>query len=80
MTSSARLKKRSVSIRGHATSYTLEEPFYEIIQEIAHTRGLSISALISEIDGQREKSINLSSALRLHVLSWLKSQLADPRD
>ncbi|MFC0244411.1 ribbon-helix-helix domain-containing protein [Falsochrobactrum ovis] len=77
MTSSARLKKRSVSIRGHATSYTLEEPFYQIIQDIARMRGLSVSALISEIDGQREKSINLSSALRLYALNWVKSQLAD---
>lgn len=77
MTSSARLKKRSVSIRGHATSYTLEEPFYQIIQEIAHIRGLSVSALITEIDGQREKSINLSSALRLHALSWVQSQLVN---
>jgi predicted DNA-binding ribbon-helix-helix protein len=73
---SARLRKRSVTIRGHATSYTLEEPFFEILEEIAKKRQLSVAALIAEIDGQRDRMINLSSALRLYVLEWLKSRLA----
>jgi len=73
---SARLRKRSVTIRGHATSYTLEEPFFEILEEIAQKRQLSVAALIAEIDGQRDRMINLSSALRLYVLEWLKSRLA----
>jgi len=70
-----RLRKHSVSIRGHATSYTLEDPFYELIEEIAGTRGMSVASLIAEIDSRRDRSINLSSALRLHVLDWLKSRL-----
>ncbi|OYR22365.1 ribbon-helix-helix domain protein [Brucella thiophenivorans] len=70
-----RLRKRSVSIRGHATSYTLEEPFFEILEEIAQQRQLSVAALIAEIDGQRDRTINLSSALRLGVLDWLKSKI-----
>jgi len=64
-----------VSIRGHATSYTLEEPFFEILEEIAQQRQLSVAALIAEIDGQRDRTINLSSALRLGVLDWLKSKI-----
>lgn len=76
MNQSARLRKRSVTIRGHATSYTLEEPFFEILEEIAQKRQLSVAALIAEIDGQRDRMINLSSALRLYVLEWLKSRLA----
>jgi len=64
-----------VSIRGHATSYTLEEPFFEILEQIAQQRQLSVAALIAEIDGQRERTINLSSALRLSVLDWLKSRI-----
>lgn len=74
MNSSSRLRKRSVNIRGHATSYTLEEPFFEILEEIAQQRELSMAALIAEIDGQRDRTINLSSALRLSVLDWLKSK------
>nr|WP_254799531.1 ribbon-helix-helix domain-containing protein [Falsochrobactrum sp. TDYN1] len=71
------MRKRSVSIHGHATSYTLEDPFYEIIEEIARDRELSVSALVAEVDGQRDRAINLSSALRLQVLEWLKSKLPD---
>jgi len=70
-----RLRKHSVSIRGHATSYTLEDPFFELIEEIAGAREMSVASLIAEIDGRRDRSINLSSALRLHVLDWLKSRL-----
>ncbi len=75
MTSSGRLRKHSVSIRGHATSYTLEDSFFELVEEIATERELSVAALIAEIDSKRDKSINLSSALRLHVLDWLTSRI-----
>jgi len=74
VTVSGRLRKHSVSIRGHATSYTLEDAFFELIEEIAAARELSVAALIAEIDSRRDRSINLSSALRLHVLNWLKSR------
>jgi len=73
--SSGGLRKHSVSIRGHATSYTLEDPFFELVEEIAATRELSVAALIAEVDSKRDRSINLSSALRLHVLDWLKSRI-----
>ena len=76
MNVTGRLRKHSVSIHGHATSYTLEDPFFELIEEIAAARELSVAALIAEIDSKRDRSINLSSALRLHVLEWLKSRIA----
>lgn len=75
MNAPGRLRKHSVSIRGHATSYTLEDPFFELIEEIAGAREMSVASLIAEIDGRRDRSINLYSALRLHVLDWLKSRL-----
>nr|WP_112701607.1 MULTISPECIES: ribbon-helix-helix domain-containing protein [Brucella/Ochrobactrum group] len=75
MNAPGRLRKHSVSIRGHATSYTLEDPFFELIEEIAGTREMSVASLIADIDSRRDRSINLSSALRLHVLDWLKSRL-----
>lgn len=75
MNAPGRLRKHSVSIRGHATSYTLEDPFFELIEEIADTREMSVASLIAEVDSRRDRSINLSSALRLHVLDWLKSRL-----
>lgn len=64
--------KRSVSIRGHRTSYSLERPFHDELLAIAAARNLSLAALVGEVDAARPRDANLSSALRLHVLEWLK--------
>lgn len=66
--------KRSVTIRGHRTSFSLERPFLDELNAIAENRGISLAALVSEIDEARPRMTNLSSALRIHVLSWLKSR------
>ena len=58
--------KRSVRIAGHATSLSLEAPFWDALVEIAARRGRSVATLLSEIDAAR--SGNLSSAVRLFVL------------
>lgn len=63
-------RKRSVIIAGHATSITLEEPFWLKLQEIAAAQSRPLHALIAEIDAQRGEN-NLSSALRLYVLKTL---------
>jgi predicted DNA-binding ribbon-helix-helix protein len=68
----SRVEKRSVSIRGHRTSYSLEKPFHDELSSIATARSMSLAALIAEIDATRPRDTNLSSALRLHVLDWLK--------
>ena len=59
--------KRSVIISGHATSVSLEQPFWEELTRLAKENGKSLNTLISEIDDQAEG--NLSSALRLYVLN-----------
>ncbi len=64
--------KRSVTIAGHATSITLEEPFWSALKAIAAKRNQSLQALIADIDGQRGEN-NLSSALRLFILQNLLS-------
>jgi predicted DNA-binding ribbon-helix-helix protein len=66
------VQKRSVTIRGHRTSYSLEKPFYDDLATIAAERGVALSALVAEIDSTRPREANLSSALRLHVLEWAK--------
>jgi predicted DNA-binding ribbon-helix-helix protein len=72
------IRKRSVVIAGHATSLTLEEPFWEDLRLIARRRGLSLNALIGTVDAGR--SGNLSSALRLFVLDCYRSGELGPRD
>ncbi|MFI4987668.1 MAG: ribbon-helix-helix domain-containing protein [Alphaproteobacteria bacterium] len=68
----AALAKRSVTIAGHRTSVSLEAPFWAALQEIAARRGLSLNALIEEID--RGRGGNLSSAIRVFVLDALSRQ------
>ncbi len=60
------IRKRSVTIAGHRTSISLEEPFWDGLKRIAHARGQTLNALVGEIDAERKG--NLSSALRVYVL------------
>jgi predicted DNA-binding ribbon-helix-helix protein len=71
--------KRSVSIAGHRTSISLEEPFWEELRAIAAGRGVSVQALVGRIDAERGDQ-NLSSAIRVFVLHSLREALkAEPR-
>ena len=66
------VRKHSVAIRGHRTSYSLEQPFFDELAKIAHDRNLPLAALIAEIDEGRAREANLSSAIRVYVLDWVK--------
>ena len=66
------VEKRSVTIRGHRTSYSLEKPFYDDLVAISATRNMTLAALVAEVDAQRPRDANLSSALRLFVLQQAK--------
>jgi predicted DNA-binding ribbon-helix-helix protein len=68
------VRKHSVVIRGHRTSYSLEQPFFDELARIASARGMALAALIAEIDAERPRDSNLSSAIRVHVLGRLKRQ------
>ena len=68
------MRKRSVTIDGHRTSVSLEDAFWAELAAIAERRGLSLNALVGEIDHARGGPGNLSSALRLHVLDDLRKR------
>ena len=68
------VRKHSVTIRGHRTSYSLETAFHDDLVAIAAARGMALAALVAEIDESRPRQSNLSSALRLHVLDWAKGK------
>lgn len=74
MMRSAGMTKRSLSIAGHRTSVSLEEPFWTALGEIAAGRALSMAAIVAEIDEARGQN-NLSSAIRLHVLAALRARM-----
>ena len=62
----AALHKRSVTIAGHRTSFSLEEAFWQALKDQARAEGLSVAALVEKID--RDRRGNLSSALRVYLL------------
>ncbi len=74
MTTDMQIRKRSVLISGHATSVSLEQAFWQRLKAIAEHRGVSVNALVTEIDGERPPpdaggpAGNLSSAIRVFVL------------
>lgn len=69
------IRKRSVRLAGHRTSVSVEEPFWIELAVLAKSRGLSLDRLIAHIDREREG--NLSSAIRLYVLTELKKQTSN---
>lgn len=71
------IRKYSTTLHGHRTSFSLEPAFHDMLKGIADGRALPLAALIREIDDTRAVDDNLSSALRLYVLEWLKARVAD---
>ena len=53
---------------------SLEQPFWDMLQDIAACRGQSLASLVQNIDRKRDSG--LSSALRLFVLAELKKETA----
>ena len=60
-------RKRSLTIAGHRTAVSLEEPFWEALRFAAETMEVPIARLVAEIDAVRGQT-SLSSAIRLFVL------------
>ena len=67
--------KRSIMIAGHKTSVSLEDAFWKGLKEIASSRDTSLSDLVAAIDSERRHN-NLSSAIRLFVLDFYRTQLS----
>ena len=65
--------KRSITIAGHKTSLSLEDAFWECLQQIAKVRDQNVHRLVATIDENRHSG-NLSSAVRLFVLDFYRDQ------
>ena len=65
--------KRSLTLRGHRTSVSLEAAFWEEFQRIARARGRSVNSLASELDADRIPPNSLASAIRLFVLREVRA-------
>jgi predicted DNA-binding ribbon-helix-helix protein len=71
----SRVVKRSIVIRGHKTSVSLEDEFWNGLKVIAGKRLTTLSDLVGAIDSQRQHG-NVSSAIRLFVLDFYRSQVS----
>lgn len=60
--------KRSLTVAGHRTSLSLEPEFWGALQKAAAAHGVSVAALVTEIDQSRGER-NLSSAIRVWLLA-----------
>lgn len=65
------IRKRSVTINGHATSVSMEQTFWDHLNIIATRENKSLNQLITNIDAARAGRGNLSSALRVFIVQDL---------
>jgi predicted DNA-binding ribbon-helix-helix protein len=70
------VSKRSIIVATHKTSVSLEDAFWNALKEIAKVRNVTVSDLVGTIDSERQHE-NLSSAIRLFVLSVYRKELSD---
>jgi len=60
--------KRSLTLRGHRTSVSLEDPFWREFRRIAAEDGRALNDLAAAIDAARDPETGLASAIRVFVL------------
>ena len=69
--------KRSLTLRGHRTSVSLEDEFWAAFRSLATEQGRSVNSLAAEIDAGRGMECGLASAIRIHVLNTLQDRLPE---
>jgi len=69
-----RPRKHSLTLRGHRTSVSLEDEFWQAFREIAAEDSRAINELAAEIDEARGTDCGLASAIRLYVLRRLRAR------
>ena len=73
---STKPKKRSLTLKGHRTSVSIEDKFWEEFCKIAYRERISVNELVSRLDSARElNSICLASLIRNLVLVDLIKRL-----
>ncbi|AWZ21627.1 hypothetical protein RTM1035_07814 [Roseovarius sp. TM1035] len=70
----ARPVKRSLTLRGHRTSVSLEDEFWQAFREIAEEKSMALNVLAAEIDAGRGIETGLATAIRLFVLAYYRDR------
>ena len=66
--------KRSLTLRGHHTSVSLEDDFWRAFRDIADEKNTPINALAAQIDADRDLETGLATAIRLYVLAYFRAR------
>ncbi len=66
--------KRSVTVAGHRTSLSLEDEFWQALNQAAEEDGKTLTGLIAELDRSRQQP-NLSSAIRVWLLTRYQGKI-----
>ena len=66
--------KRSLTLRGHRTSVSLEDAFWQAFRDIARQEAKGINELAVEIDEARAPDVGLASAIRVFVLERFRKR------
>lgn len=75
---SLRPKKRSLTLRGHRTSVSIEDRFWSAFCAIARDRDLAINELAAKIDEGRDiETEGLASGIRDYVLQHFMDRAND---
>jgi len=69
-----RPRKHSLTLKGHRTSVSLEDEFWDAFREIASARDIPLNSLAAEIDAERGVDMGLASAIRLFVLRHYRNE------
>ena len=68
---SGRPVKRSLTLKGHRTSVSLEDEFWRAFRAAAEDEGRTLNSLAAEIDTGRG-DVGLASAIRVWILQRLQ--------
>ena len=75
---STKPKKRSLTLKGHRTSVSIEDKFWEEFCKIADRKKVSVNELAYELDSTRElNSVSLASLIRNLVLADLLKRVEE---
>ncbi len=66
-------KKRSLTLKGHRTSISLEDAFWIALNDVAEKEDKSTSELVEMIDENRGEA-GLSSTIRIYILKYYQSR------
>jgi predicted DNA-binding ribbon-helix-helix protein len=74
------LRKRSFALAGHRTSVALEPEFWAVLEAAAQGRGVSLAALVAQVDAGRAEAttVPLASALRVFALGEVSRPAPTP--